>query len=357
MELLLAALIISFVINGLLFIPYINFLYKIRFQRLEQKTKDAFGILTPIFDKFHKQKAGTPVGGGLLVVISTLVLFGILFSLMPFMSGWYQITSLYEAAIKDEIKILLFTFSSFAIIGLYDDVKKTFIAGKQDFFGLRFRHKFVLELILALLVGYWLYDLLKIDIVNVPFIGVLNMGIWYIPFAALVVIWFANAINITDGLDGLSSGLLMIALFAFWVISASSLDTPLSLFISILLGGLIAFLYFNIYPARIILGDVGALAFGATFAVIGLMLGKVLTLVIVGGIFIAEGLSSLAQLLSRRFLKKKIMPVAPLHLYLQYIGWEEPKIVMRLWLAGIMFAVLGLLLALLTRCSVATGTC
>jgi phospho-N-acetylmuramoyl-pentapeptide-transferase len=314
-------------------------------------------VLTPIFDKFHKQKAGTPVGGGLLVVITTLLLFGFLFWILPFMKGWYQITSLYESAIKDEIKILLFSFTAFAIIGLYDDVKKTFILHKQDVFGLRFRHKLFFEVIISLLIGYWLYDLLKIDILNIPFFGVVHLGFWYIPFAALVVLWFTNAINITDGLDGLSTGLLMIALFAFWVISAAWLDTPLSLFIAILLGGLISFLYFNIYPARIILGDVGALAFGAIFAVIGLILGKFFTLIIIGGIFVLEGLSSLVQLLSKRFLKKKIVPVAPLHLYFQYIGWEEPKIVMRFWLAGIMLAIFGLLMAFLTACNSASGAC
>ena len=104
--------------------------------------------------------------------------------------------------------------------------------------------------------------------------------------------------------------------------------------------------YFNIYPARIILGDVGALSFGATFAVIGLILGKPFTLVIIGGIFVIEAATSLLQLASKRFRHKKLFSVAPLHLYLQYIGWEEPKIVMRLWLAGMMLAVFGLWLAL-----------
>lgn len=356
MELLLSTLIVSFIINSLLFIPYINLLYKLKFQRQEQKTKDAFGILTPIFDKFHKTKAGTPVGGGLLVVIVTLFMFGILFSLIPFVSSWYQITSLYDS-VKDEIKILLFSFTSFAIVGLYDDVKKTFVGEGNEFFGLRFRHKLILQVLLASLIGYWLYDLLKIDIVNIPFFGVVHLGWWYIPFSALVVLWFTNAINISDGLDGLSAGLLMIAFLAFWVISAAFLDTPLSLFIAILLGGLIAFLYFNIYPARITLGDVGALAFGATFAVIGLMLGKVFTLVIIGGIFVLEGLSSLIQLIGKRFFKRKIMAVAPFHLYLQYRGWEEPKIVMRLWLAGVMLAIFGLLLAFLTACDGVTVQC
>jgi phospho-N-acetylmuramoyl-pentapeptide-transferase len=140
-------------------------------------------------------------------------------------------------------------------------------------------------------------------------------------------------------------GLFMIALFILWVVSASILDTTLLVFISILLGGLIAFLYFNIYPARIFLGDVGALAFGAVFAVIGLLLGKSFALVIMGGIFVVEVASSLLQLLSKKFLKKKLIPVSPMHLYLQYIGWEEPKIVMRLWLAGLMLGIMGLLLS------------
>lgn len=356
MELLLSTLIVSFIINSLLFIPYINLLYRLKFQRQEQKTKDAFGILTPIFDKFHKTKAGTPVGGGLLVVIVTLVMFGILFSLIPYVSSWYQVTSLY-VSIKDEIKILLFSFTAFAIVGLYDDVKKTFVGAGHDFFGLRFRHKLFLQVVLSLLIGYWMYDLLKIDIVNIPFYGVLHLGWWYIPFAAMIVLWFTNAVNITDGLDGLSAGLLMIAFLAFWVISAAFLDTPLSLFIAILLGGLIAFLYFNIYPARITLGDVGALAFGATFAVIGLMLGKIFTVGIVGGIFVLEGFSSLAQLVAKRFFKRKIFPVAPFHLYLQYRGWEEPKIVMRLWIAGVMLAIFGLLMAFLTTCDGANVQC
>jgi phospho-N-acetylmuramoyl-pentapeptide-transferase len=106
-------------------------------------------------------------------------------------------------------------------------------------------------------------------------------------------------------------------------------------------------LYFNVFPARVFLGDVGSLSFGATLAVVGLLLGKVMALLIIGAIFIAEIVSSLAQLLNRKFRNKKLFPVAPLHLWLQLIGWDEPKIVMRMWLAGIMLAVFGAWLALL----------
>ncbi len=136
-------------------------------------------------------------------------------------------------------------------------------------------------------------------------------------------------------------------LIVFLIISASFLDSLLSIFIGAWLGALIAFLYFNVFPARIWLGDVGSLAFGATLAIIGLLLGKVIALVVIGGIFIIEVTSSLLQLLSKKFRGKKLFEAAPLHLYFQNKGWEEPKIVMRFWLAGAMFAILGLWLALL----------
>lgn len=304
---------------------------------------DAFNKRTPIFDKFHHGKAGTPVGGGLLIILVTTILFPIALFLMRYF--WLPITSVY--AIGNEIKILSFTFISFGALGLLDDIKKTF--GYSSTFGLRLRHKLILEIVLAVVVSIWLIVDLKIDIFYLPFVGVLPLGIWYVPFATLVIISFANAFNITDGLDGLASGILMIGLTAFWFISASILDTPLSIFIAIWLGSIIAFLYFNIYPARIFLGDVGALSFGATMAVVGLILGKAPALIVIGGVFILEVASSFVQLLSKRFLGKKLVAVAPFHLWLQYKGWPEPKIVMRLWIISIIFAIFGLWLALLTK--------
>ncbi len=174
---------------------------------------------------------------------------------------------------------------------------------------------------------------------------VYDISFFYIFFAAFIILAFTNAVNITDGLDGLATGILMIALFGFWVVSRSILDVPTSLFIGSWLGGLIAFLYFNIYPARLFLGDTGTLSFGATFAVIGLILGKTFALPIMGGLFVAEVTTSLIQLLGKKYLKRRILPVAPLHLWLQNKGWEEPKIVMRFWLVSILFVIFGLMIA------------
>lgn len=345
MSLLLGVLLFSWLIHSILYIPFIRILYTWKFQRMVQKTRDAFERRTPIFDKLHRGKVGIPVGGGLLIIGITTVLFPLVLTLLRYF--WVPITSVFPMG--SEIKILLFTFLSFGILGLVDDMKKTFLWLNHGFFGLRLRHKLLFEIIIASVVGFWLVHDLRIDIFYIPLIGVFHMGWWFVPFAAFIIIAFANAFNITDGLDGLASGVLMIALAAFWIVSASILDTPLSIFIALWLGGIIAFLYFNIYPARIFLGDVGALSFGATLAVVGLLLGKAPVLIVIGGVFVLEVTSSLLQLLSKKFLGHKLFPVAPFHLWLQYKGWPEPKIVMRFWIIAIVFALFGLWIALLTQ--------
>ncbi|MBI4066819.1 phospho-N-acetylmuramoyl-pentapeptide-transferase [Candidatus Gottesmanbacteria bacterium] len=342
MGVLLGLLLFSFIINSIAFVPFINLLYKLKLQRRKQKTKDAFENPTPIFDKFHALKAGTPVGGGVLVIFSSVILFLLSFVLLYYF--WIPITTIYPN-FGSEVKIILFAFIAFGALGLYDDIKKTFGTTYHNFFGLRLRHKLVLEIILAAILSFWLYTELKISFVHLPFFGVWDLGIFYIPFAIFVIVAFTNAFNITDGLDGLASGLLMIALISFWVISRSILDTAISNFIAIWLGGLIAFLYFNIYPARLFLGDVGSLSFGATLAVIGLLLGKVFSLLIIGGFFVAEVTSSLIQLISKKYTGKRIFHVAPLHLWLQSKGWPEGKVVMRAWLIGVLFSIFGLWLA------------
>lgn len=344
MQLLLGILLFSWFLHSLLYIPFIRLLYQWKFRRLRQVTRDAFNQRTPIFDRFHRNKAGTPVGGGLLIIILTSLLFPLALLLLHYF--WFPVTAVYP--LRSEIKVVLFTFLSFGFLGLLDDIKKTFVLKRPEFFGLRLRHKLSLEIMLAATVGFWLVTELKISFFHIPFIGVLNLGYWYIPFAALVIIAFANAFNITDGLDGLASGVLTIALFAFWFISAAILDTILSVFIALWVGGLLAFLYFNVHQARIFLGDVGALSFGATLAVVGLILGKAPALVVIGGIFVLEVASSLVQLLSKQFFGRKVFEAAPFHLWLQAKGWSEPKVVMRFWVMAIVLALFGLWLALLS---------
>lgn len=335
---ILGLMLLSFFAISILLVPFINILYRIKFQRQEQKTRDLFEVRTPIFDRLHSHKVGTPVGGGFLVIVVVTSLYLLVASIMPQLG--MERTAIYPY--KKEVQVLLLTFISFGVLGLYDDIRKTFGLKKAKFWGMRFRHKFFIQWILALAIASLLYFSLGIHIVNIRFLDIFDLGLFYIPFAAFMIVAFANAVNISDGLDGLATGLLVISLTAFLIMSRSILDTTLSIFLGLWIGSLIAFLYFNIWPARIWLGDVGALSFGATLAVCGLILGKPFALPVIGGVFVVEVASSLAQILSKKIRSKKLFDVAPIHLWLQNKGWEESKVVFRFWLAQIMFVVFGL---------------
>jgi phospho-N-acetylmuramoyl-pentapeptide-transferase len=342
MPLVLGLLIFSFCVTSALIVPFINTLYRMRFLRRKQITTDAFGTHSSIFDHFHAKKAGVPVGGGLLIITVMVITFALILPTLRLLG--VQVTNVYP--IVPEITVMFSSLILFGLIGLYDDVKKFFGVKESRFFGLRLRHKLILQTLCGLLLGGMLYGWLGINFINIPFLGQIFMGPFYILYAAFVIVAFANAVNITDGLDGLVGGVLIFCYFGLWVLSASILDTTLSMFLALAIGTLIAFLYFNIYPARIFMGDVGALALGAALAVQGLLLGKSVALVVIGGIFVVEITTSLLQLLSKKFRHQKLFPVAPFHLWLQYAGWEEPKIVMRAWIAGIILTAIGVWMAM-----------
>lgn len=330
----LGLIILSFFITGVLLIPYIDFLYKIRLQRQKQKTHDMFNKRTPVFDKFHGWKVGTPFGGGLLIIVVVSIL-----------TMWAY--GIFGIDTKPwELFVIFFTFIGFGLLGLYDDFRK--LVQNSDelaFFGLRFRHKIIIQMILALVISLVFYTQLGYNFLFIHGFGLAIVGFLFVPIAAFIIVAYANAFNITDGLDGLASGLFLICLVAFLAITTTILDKPLGIFIAILMGSVGAFLYFNIYKARIWLGDVGSLSLGAMLAVIGLLTGKVIALAVIGGVFVLEVGSSLIQLLGKKFLKRKIFPSSPLHLFLQQYGWDEPKIVMRAWLLGFLFAIIGLYIA------------
>lgn len=343
LPLALGILIFSFFITAILVVPFINILYRLKLTRRKEAPKKG---KVPLFDKLHDIKAGTPVGGGTLIIFVVSSLFLMLFPFASHMGVYVE--SSYD--FNTEVFILLFTFLSFGLLGLSDDLVKMFSHPKKGtiglFVGMGRGIKFTLQWILALIIGFMLYRELGIHILHIPLIDVtLDMGAYFVPFSAFVIVAFTNAYNITDGLDGLATGLLMICLIAFGAIAATSLDTPLSLFISIWIGSLIAFLYFNIWPARIFLGDAGALSFGATLAIVGLLTGSIVALIVIGGVFVIEIASSALQIIGWKLLKRAILPLAPLHHTFLALGWEEPKIVMRAWLSGIMLAIFGLWLA------------
>lgn len=333
MEKIFGFAILSFVLTAILLVPFIDFLYKIKLQRMNQKNRDMFNKRTPIFEKYSAWKVGTPFGGGILIIIVTTVL-----------TLWAY--GLFSVEVKFwELFVLLFAFIGYGALGFYDDLKKILNKGSDGFFGLSFKYKFLLQWVLAIIIGAIFYYQLGYSFIYLHFFGQLPLGLLFIAFAAFVIVSFVNAFNITDGLDGLASGVFIISMTAFLTISNSILDSFLALFISILIGSVAAFLYFNIFPARLWLGDVGSLSLGAVLAVVGLLTGKTAAVGIIGGVFVIEVGSSLIQILGRKYLGRKILPVAPLHLLFLEKGWGEPKTVMRIWLFAIVFAVIGLYIA------------
>lgn len=343
LPLALGLIIFSFLINSIFIVPFIDFLYKLKLTRQKEAGKGKKNL----FDKLHDIKAGTPVGGGNFIILTTIILFAISFPVIK------RLGVFVHSAYSDlcwEMAVIFLTFIGFGILGLMDDLIKIF--GKKEkgamgmWVGMRRGPKFMLQVLVAFISSSIMYFKLGISILHIPFFGVtLNLGIFYILFATFVIVAFSNAFNITDGLDGLASGLLLICLLAFSIIAAGNLDTPLSIFISIWSGSLIAFLYFNVYPARVWLGDAGAMSFGATLGLIGLLTGNVIALTVIGGIFIIEVVSSAIQIYGWKRLGRPILPLAPLHNTFLVKGWQEPKIVMRAWIVGIILAIFGLWLA------------
>ncbi len=336
---LLGLIILSFIATSLLLVPFIDLLFYLKREAKKKahKTISVHDINTPISNKLLAGKdIETPVGGGILIIpiVIAVTILAILLT---------------RHKLSNDIYVLIFTLISFGLIGLQDDLRKIFVSFSGKYSGIKGRFLLLMQFIFAFAVALILYFSVGLNNVFIPIIGNVVLGWIYIPFAAFVIVSFSNAYNISDGLDGLSTGLLAICLFAFLALAQSVLNQNLAIFAGVWIGALIAYLYFNVYPARIYLGDAGAFAFGATLAVMGLLTGKILGLAIIGGVYIMIVGSSLIQIFSKRVFKRKILPVTPIHMYCKYIGWAEPKIVMRFWLIGAILAIFGLWLALLSK--------
>lgn len=331
---LLGLTLLSFIVTSIFLVPFIDLLFflKRKFQRFETERKSE----TPIHDQLMKKDVKTPSGAGILLII-----------ILSLLSILYALFIPKEDFIK--LSILLFSLLSFGTLGSIDDIKLILTQRRGKFFGLGRFSLLILQTVLAIILATMLYVWLGFNNLYIPILGNFIINGWFVPIAAFVIVSFANAYNISDGLDGLSAGLLLICLFAFLALSSTSLDLTLASFIGIWIGALLAFLYFNVYPARIFLGDGGAFAFGATLAVVGLLTAKLLALAIIGGMFVVIAASSLLQILFKFFFKRKFLAVSPIHMYLKYIGWEEPKIVARFYLAQALFSILGLWIALISK--------
>ena len=332
--------IASFALVAMLIPAYYRLLLKwgVR-KQLREETAD--GKAAIIFRQLHKNKEGTPTMGGVLIwlVVALIVL------LSP-VAQWLGIThfSLFN---RNETYLPVFTLMATAVLGLIDDYLN--IHGTQK--GLRVKPKFLWLILFGILGGLWFHFKLGFDFIHIPGIGNITIGVWYILLFAFIVVASANAVNFTDGLDGLAAGLIVVAFVALGIIAYLQGLIILTAFCALIVGATLAFLWFNIPPALFYMGDTGALALGATMGVIAMMTNSAFLLPFVAFIFMIEGLSSLIQLTWKKFLGKKLFLIAPLHHHFEALGWPEEKVVMRFWIVGGFMAALGVILEVLSLLS------
>lgn len=233
-----------------------------------------------------------------------------------------------------------------AIIGAADDLLGIFRIGPKGG-GLKVRHRLLLYAFVALIGAWWFFFKLDWDIIRIPFWGNFNIGLWYIAVFVLVIVATAFSANETDGLDGLAGGVLLTSFAAYGTIAYIQGHFNLTAFCATTIGALLAFLWFNVYPARFFMGDTGSMSLGVTLGVIAMLTNQFLLLPLVGFILVIESLSVIIQVLSKKIRKKKIFLSSPLHHHLEATGWPETKITMRFWILSGIFSVLGLILAFL----------
>lgn len=318
----------AFLLAMLLTPVYTTAAYKYKFWK-RQRTTATTGEKLTVFTKLHaeKFKRNIPTMAGMIGVISiAVVTFG--FNLDRAQT-WLPLAALLGGG----------------AIGLLDDIIN--ISGKNTgVAGLRSSLKFLMIAALSVGLGWFFFVKLGYDSVHVPFFGDLFLGWLIVPIFAFVVVATSNAVNISDGLDGLAGGLLATSFGAFGVISLLQGHFLLAGFCFTVVGALLSYLWFNIYPARFFMGDVGSFAFGTSLGVVAMLTNTLFLLPIIGIIFVVEGGSSLVQILSKRYLHRKVFISAPIHHHLEATGWPEVKITMRFWVVGVIAAILGVLLAL-----------
>jgi len=326
----------SFII-AILWAPFLtDFLFKNRIgKRIRQTGFDE--TKAPIFYKMHKGKENTPTMGGLLIWV-TAAIITILFNLDR-AGTWLP----------------LFTLIAVGTIGAIDDILNVMGIGPNKG-GIRFRTKFVIFCIIAAVGSWWFYSKLGWSAIHIPggnYFSLpynIELGSWYIPLFIAVLVGTAFSANQTDGLDGLLAGIMSICFIAYSIIALSQGKSELAIFCGTIAGSTLAFLWFNIYPARFFMGDTGSFALGMTLAVVAFLTNSVIVLPIIAFVLVVEALSTIIQIFSKKLRHgKKVFLVAPIHHHFEALGWPETKVTMRFWVISSILAMIGLAIALIGK--------
>jgi len=318
-----------------------HFLYKHKCGKQIRDAKSA-----PIFSALHIKKSGTPTMGGILIWGIALFLSVAFYLINIFWPESYLANLNFLTREQTLLPLGAMIFA--AIIGLIDDYLGIRKIGPNGG-GLSINYKLLLYALVATVGALWFYLKLDWDVFHIPFIGNFEIGFWYIPLFIIILVATSFSVNEIDGLDGLAGGTIAAVLSAQAAIAFTQGKFELAAFIGVIIGALIAFLWYNINPARFFMGDTGAMSLGITIGIIAMLTNTALLLPIIGFLFMIESLSVIIQIISKKFRQKKVFLCAPLHHHLQAKGWTEPKIVMRFWLISAVTAVIGVIIFLLDK--------
>jgi len=319
-----------------------HFLYK---YKLGKKIRNNGS--TPIFSKLHAHKTGTPTMGGILIW-GTVLIFCLFFYFLPKILPVGQLAH-FNFLSRPETLLPLGALVISALIGLFDDWLDVRGKGVLGGGGLKLRHRLLIYTLIAIAGALWFYFKLDWTVFHIPFLGNFEIGAWYIPIFIFIIVATSFSVNEADGLDGLAGGTLLLAFIAYGIIAFALGRYELATFCGVIIGALLAFLWFNIPPARFYMGDTGAMSLGVTLGVIALLTNNALLLVFIGFIFLIESASVIIQVISKRLRGKKVFLSSPIHHHFQAMGWPEAKIVMRFWVLSGLGVTLALMIFLLDR--------
>ncbi|MBT6954954.1 MAG: phospho-N-acetylmuramoyl-pentapeptide-transferase [Candidatus Jacksonbacteria bacterium] len=332
---------IAFIVSMLLTPLWTSVLYKFKLGKNIRNNGD-----TPQYSAMHEKKRGTPTMGGVLIWGTTLLLlFGFSWLSQLFPNSFFQYLDFLS---RFETWLPAAALGAAALVGLVDDIWDIRKFGKHGI-GIRFRSKLLMYAAIALVGSLWFFFKLDWDIIRVPLVGTFAIGWWYIPLFLAVIIGTSFSVNEIDGLDGLAAGTLLTSFAAYGVISFAQGKIALAVFCGAIAGALLAFLWFNIYPARFFMGDTGSMSLGVTLGIVALLTNYALLLPIIGFLFVLEAASVIIQIGARKLFKKKVFLCAPIHHHFEAKGWPEPKVVMRFWVISAVTSVIGVIIMLIDR--------
>ena len=323
-------------ILAILLTPFLtHILYKYHFGKQIREDDNA-----PIYISLHKKKEGTPTMGGILIWGSVLIVTLVFFYLSQITNGFFGALNFLS---RSQTWLPLGAMIGAALVGLGDDVLGVLRIGVKGG-DLRVKEKIAIYTFISLIGAWWFWAKLGREAIYIPFFGEVGLGVWYILFFVFVLVAATFSMNETDGLDGLAAGVSLIGFACLLVVAFSQGMYDLAAFLSVLIGSIIAFLWFNVYPARFFMGDTGAMALGITMGVVAMITDTALYLPFFCFILIAESLSVISQKIYRKVKKKKLFLSTPIHHHFEAKGWPETKVTMRFWLISGVVAIFGLAL-------------